>query len=193
MRRAAGHQVAPRSFHPDNPDSGHREGTASQPHPAPATRRVLRQPDSGTMDTSRGHDGPIDSRADRQLRAIEGCHIMTWRQLWRQRWRPMRMPSPSHRHDSDREGRRESPAGGGWRGLSPLATASCLTVSGVPLWVGALRPVIRPGHRLLGRHEGPGFSDWTPVGSCAPVKRWRPPAWRLGASGGRHPQAPGTE
>jgi hypothetical protein len=77
------------------------------------------------MDTSRGPDGPIDSRADRQLRAIEGRHIMTWRQMWRQKWRPTRTPSPSHRHDEDREGRRESPAGGGWRGLSPLATASC--------------------------------------------------------------------
>jgi len=45
-------------------------------------------PEGGTMDTSRGHDGPIDSRDDRQLRSVLGRHIMIWRQTWRQMWRP---------------------------------------------------------------------------------------------------------
>jgi hypothetical protein len=40
------------------------------------------------MDTSRGHDGPIDSRDDRQLRSVLGRHIMIWGQTWRQMWRP---------------------------------------------------------------------------------------------------------
>ena len=41
-------------------------------------------PAGGTMDTSRGPDGPIDSHADRQLRLLQGLHIMMWRQIWRQ-------------------------------------------------------------------------------------------------------------
>ena len=41
-------------------------------------------PEGGRMDTSRGSDGPIDSRADRQLRPSQGRHIMMWRQTWRQ-------------------------------------------------------------------------------------------------------------
>jgi hypothetical protein len=34
------------------------------------------------MDTSRRPAGPIDSRADRQLRPMQGLHIMMWRQMW---------------------------------------------------------------------------------------------------------------
>jgi hypothetical protein len=41
-------------------------------------------PAGGTMDTSRGPDGPIDSRTERQLRLLQGLHIMMWRQIWRQ-------------------------------------------------------------------------------------------------------------
>jgi hypothetical protein len=40
------------------------------------------------MDTSRGHDGLIASRHDRQLRSVLGRHIMIWGQTWRQMWRP---------------------------------------------------------------------------------------------------------
>jgi hypothetical protein len=132
-----GHQVAPRSFHPDNPDPQHPEGTASRSHSAPATRRAQHQPDSGTMDTSRGPDGAIDSHADRQLRPTQGLHIMMWRQTWRQRWRPTRTPSPSHRHDSDREGRRESLPEVGLARTLAAGDHVYPTVSGVPSRVGA--------------------------------------------------------
>ena len=53
------------------------------------------QPEGGTMDTSRGSDGPIDSRADRQLRPTQGRHIM----IWRQRWQPTPTQAATHHHD----------------------------------------------------------------------------------------------
>jgi hypothetical protein len=52
------------------------------------------QPEGGTMDTSRRPDGPIDSRADRQLRQPQGLQLMKWILSWIQS-RPLRwLPSP---------------------------------------------------------------------------------------------------
>jgi hypothetical protein len=175
------------------------------------------QPAGGTMDTSRGSDGPIDSRADRQLRPTQGRHIMmwrqTWRQTWRQGWRPARTPSPTHHHDPrprrqpvvhgcrvnpastcgdhvlDRRSFQDSPYRPGaltdeWgnyrqRGKQPAQR----------LWERSWSEVIcRPLSRLqaavaewLGSQGG-----FDGRGSLAlQSRRRRPPAWRLGASGGR--------
>jgi hypothetical protein len=53
------------------------------------------------MDTSRGPDGPIDSRPDRQLRPMQGRHIMMWRQTWRQMWYRGGDPRERHHHRID--------------------------------------------------------------------------------------------
>lgn len=140
------------------------------------------------MDTSRGPAWPIDSRPDRRFRPIQGRHIMRWRQMWRQRWRPTRTPSPSIATTRDRQGQSECPVDG--RLGRSTAGDHVLTHDRlrVPSRAGALRPVVQPSHVLFGWHEG-SVRYRVSVWSCAPLKWWRPPAWRLGASGGRQLRA----
>ena len=71
-----------------SPPRGHRVGS---PWSDSGDRH---QPEGGTMDTSRRPDGPIDSRADRQLRQPQGLQLMKWILSWIQS-RPLRwLPSP---------------------------------------------------------------------------------------------------
>lgn len=119
--------------------------------------------------------GRSTKRADQPLRLLQGLHIMRWRQMRRQSWRqmrrPTRTPSPAH-HLTARE-------------ISELGGRVQSRLTGVD-------PVGSP-------HS---FGRWCPAQHaltragpyCALVigkGRWRPPAWRLGASGGRHLRATG--
>jgi hypothetical protein len=137
------------------------------------------QPTGGTMDTSRGLDGSSDSRADRQLRPTQGRHIMKWRQTWRQRWRPTRPPSPRHHHDPRP---RRQPVVHGCR-VNPSSTAGDhvldrRSLQGSPCRQGALTngPTVVSAASSLPSGWGSGRGARS---------RRRPPAWRLGASGGR--------
>jgi hypothetical protein len=107
------------------------------------------QPEGGTMDTSRRPDGPIDSRADRQLRQPQGLQLMKWILSWIQS-RPLRwLPSPRAIIDT-----------------ADASRSSGCTSAGAP------------------GLAGPGIAD---------RGRQRPPAWRLGASGGRRRGASGAD
>jgi hypothetical protein len=107
------------------------------------------QPEGGTMDTSRRPDGPIDSRADQQLRQPQGLQLMKWILSWIQS-RPLRwLPSPRAIIDT-----------------ADASRSSGCTSAGAP------------------GLAGPGIAD---------RGRQRPPAWRLGASGGRRRGASGAD
>jgi hypothetical protein len=105
-------------------------------------------PEGGTMDTSRGPDRPIHSRADQQVRQVQGLQLMTWILSWIQSW--------------------------------PLS------------WI----PVQAPSSTAMTRWRPPARTRAFPrrAGRSIAGRGWRrPPAWRLGASGGRHLRATGAE
>ena len=168
------------------------------------------------MDTSRGSDGAIDSRAVRQLRPTQGLHIMIWRQTWRQRWRPTRTPASTHHPTRDRETTCDPQAADVNR--RPPATASDPNCVRTPRHSGQERPPAWGNYRQRGKQSAsgcrsgrgrrgglpPSVQDFKPPsldGSAAragcdgrgslalQLRRRRPPAWRLEASGGRRSRA----
>jgi hypothetical protein len=147
MRRLRPAGCAERTFHPDNLGSGCSVGTASHltrsawaigiwresmkdllTHIVQNGRRRATSgdgwPEGGTMDTSRGHDGPVNSRDDRQLRSVLGRHIMIWRQTWRQMWRPSKRHHQPIDTTRDRDARPARSVADGGLAFSAAATVA---------------------------------------------------------------------
>ena len=109
------------------PPRGHRVGS---PWSDSGDRH---QPEGGTMDTSRRPDGPIDSRADRQLRQPQGLQLMKWILSWIQS-RPLRwLPSPRAIIDTADASRSS--------GCAPLRALRGWRVQGSPIEGGGARPL----------------------------------------------------
>lgn len=176
--RAGGYRWRCRTPHPANPVLPLTVGTRRSSPERGSEEEP--QPTGGTMDTSRRPDGPIDSRADRQLRPTQGRHIMTWRQTWRQRWRPTRPPSPRHHHDPRP---RRQPVVHGCR-VNPASSCGDHVLD---------RRSFQDSPHRQGALRTNGATTLSAVSSvpsgCRSGRgarsRRRPPAWRLGASGGR--------
>jgi hypothetical protein len=130
-----------------SPPRGHRVGSPE------SDGGEKHQPEGGTMDTSRRPDGPIDSRADRQLRQPQGLQLMKWILSWIQsrplRWLPARAPSSTPLTRRDHQD-------------APLRVLRGWRVEGSPVEGGGARPL---GGLMLQAGAAAGHPEPTDRGS----------------------------
>ena len=139
------------------------------------------------MDTSRRPDGPIDSRADRQLRQPQGLQLMKWILSWIQS-RPLRwLPSPRaiiDTADASRSSGCTSAGAPGWRVQgSPIEGGGARPLGGLVHQAGAAAGHPEPTDRGLGAvpdtQPGPTSAFAKPsIPSCPHRPSSRTSSWR---------------